>query len=101
MKENADLKTTACTAAGRPNPIVAAALTKLPDEVLVKFYGCGTPIPLGIEGLKVLDLGCGSGRDCYVAAALVGSKGSVIGIDMTRSQLEVHSIGLPIPFDMQ
>ncbi len=44
-----------------------------------KFYGCGNPLPAGIEGLRVLDLGCGSGRDCYVAASLVGERGSVIG----------------------
>lgn len=31
----------------------------------------------------------GSGRDCYVASALVGSKGSVVGVDMTDEQLEV------------
>lgn len=48
-------------------------------QVKEKFYGCGNPIPAGIEGLRVLDLGCGSGRDCYVAAKLVGEKGSVTG----------------------
>eukprot|EP00884_Botryococcus_braunii_P012585 jgi/Botrbrau1/21327/Bobra.0184s0037.1 len=89
LKKKEDLKTTACTAAGRPDPIIIESLNKVPQEVLSKFYGCGTPIPLGIQGLRVLDLGCGSGRDCYVAAALVGGEGSVIGIDMTRSQLEV------------
>eukprot|EP00961_Rhodomonas_salina_P263105 3555513-Rhodomonas_salina.1 len=41
------------------------------------------------SGLKFLDLGSGSGRDCYVAAALVGEKGSVTGIDMTAEQLKV------------
>lgn len=54
-----------------------------------KFYGCGAPLPLGIEGLRVLDLGSGSGRDCYLCAALVGAKGTVTGIDMTAEQLEV------------
>ena len=37
----------------------------------------------------MLDLGSGSGRDCYVAAAQVGERGSVIGVDMTPAQLEV------------
>ena len=50
-----------------------------PDKVSDKFYGCGTPLPLGIDGLRVLDLGCGSGRDCYVASRLVGEKGRVTG----------------------
>ena len=38
---------------------------------------------------SVLDLGSGSGRDCYVAAALVGERGSVTGVDMTPAQLAV------------
>ena len=38
---------------------------------------------------RVLDLGSGSGRDCYVCAALVGERGSVTGVDMTGPQLVV------------
>lgn len=38
---------------------------KIPNEIMTKFYGCGSPLPFGIEGLRVLDLGSGSGRDCY------------------------------------
>lgn len=48
-----------------------------------KFYGCGSPIPEEVEGITVLDLGCGTGRDVYVASGLVGEKGKVIGVDMT------------------
>ncbi len=51
----------------------------MPDEIKAKYYGCGSPFPRGIKGLRVLDLGCGSGRDCYVCASLVGEEGSVIG----------------------
>ena len=54
-----------------------------------KTLGVGTPIPLGIDGLDVLDLGSGSGQDCYIAAALVGETGSVTGVDMTEEQLSV------------
>ena len=64
-------------------------LAKIPAEVLDKFYGCGAPLPAGINGLTVLDLGSGSGRDCYAAAALVGEHGAVIGVDMTPGQLQV------------
>jgi arsenite methyltransferase len=39
--------------------------------------------------MHVLDLGSGSGRDCYIAAALVGENGSVTGIDMTEQQLKI------------
>jgi arsenite methyltransferase len=54
-----------------------------------KHNSCGAPLPLGIDGLRVLDLGCGSGRDCYAAAALVGERGAVTGLDMTAAQLAV------------
>jgi SAM-dependent methyltransferase len=39
--------------------------------------------------LTVLDVGCGTGRDVYVAAQLVGPSGRAIGLDMTAEQLEV------------
>ncbi|KAK9825681.1 hypothetical protein WJX81_003184 [Elliptochloris bilobata] len=87
LTTSADLKTSACTASGRPHPVIQAALARVPAEVLDKFYGCGAPVPLGIAGLRVLDLGCGSGRDCYVAAALGAA--SVTGVDMTPAQLAV------------
>ncbi|EFN55610.1 hypothetical protein CHLNCDRAFT_9950, partial [Chlorella variabilis] len=84
-------KTPACCAVAPPPPGVRELLKKVPDEVAEKFYGCGSPTPNGIQGLRqaVLDLGCGSGRDCYVCAGLVGEAGSVTGVDMTPSMLEV------------
>mmetsp|Transcript_7375 Transcript_7375/g.21778 ORF Transcript_7375/g.21778 Transcript_7375/m.21778 type:complete len:258 (-) Transcript_7375:1455-2228(-) len=89
LKSSKDLKTGACTAGGAPPPRIREILSTVPDEVKDKFYGCGAPLPLGIEGLHVLDLGSGSGRDCYVCSALVGEEGSVTGVDMTDSQNEV------------
>ncbi|KAJ2522154.1 hypothetical protein GGI11_001807 [Coemansia sp. RSA 2049] len=90
LSSSKDLKTSACTAGSAPHPLIRDIIGKqVPDAVNERFYGCGNPIPLGIEGLDVLDLGSGSGRDCYVAAALVGPSGSVTGIDMTDEQLEV------------
>lgn len=89
LSTTADLKTSACTATDRPHPTIRRLLKNIPIEVMEKFYGCGTPIPLGIDGIDVLDLGSGSGRDCYVAAALVGERGSVTGVDMTAAQLDV------------
>ena len=58
-------------------------------EILDRFYGCGSPIPLCLKGCKVIDLGCGTGRDVYLASKLVGEKGFVVGIDMTSEQLMV------------
>jgi hypothetical protein len=76
LSTSKDLKTSACTAAGRPHPLIRQALKEVPEEVKSKFYGCGAPLPLGIDGLRVLDLGSGSGRDCYVASKLVGERGT-------------------------
>ena len=41
-----------------------------------------------LNGLKVLDLGCGAGRDVYIASQLVGPTGQVVGVDMTQEQLD-------------
>jgi len=89
LKTSESLKTSACTACERPHDKIARIIEKIPKEVNSKFYGCGFPTPLGIEGMRVLDLGCGSGRDCYIASALVGEQGRVIGVDMTKEQLAV------------
>ncbi|KAJ2648329.1 hypothetical protein IWW40_003967 [Coemansia sp. RSA 1250] len=72
-----------------PHPLIREAIGRVPKPVRDRFYGCGVPLPPGIEGLRVLDLGCGAGRDCYVAAQLVGRTGEVIGVDMTDEQLRV------------
>src|SRR3989337_4332744 len=52
--------------------------------------GCGNPIALASlkEGETVLDLGSGAGFDCFLAARAVGSKGRVIGVDMTPEMIE-------------
>lgn len=91
LKSSQDLKTSACTAAGRPHPRIIRIMQDLPSEVVEKFYGCGAPLPLGIKGLRVLDLGSGSGRDAYVCSSLVGQDGKVTGIDMTEEQIKVRT----------
>ena len=57
LATSADLKTTACCAAGSPPAHIRNILKHLPEEVIAKFYGCGAPLPLGMEGRRVLDLG--------------------------------------------
>ena len=51
--------------------------------------GCGTPAAFAdIEkGMTVLDLGSGTGIDCFVASRRVGEKGKVIGVDMTEEMI--------------
>ena len=85
----ADLKTGACCCTDPISPVHRAILATLDEEVLDRFYGCGSPIPDDVEGLTVLDLGCGTGRDVFLVAALVGETGRVIGVDMTPEQLAV------------
>ena len=89
LSQSDDLSTDACAcAAAAPPKYVIDALKNVDDEIIARFYGCGSPIPPALEGAVVLDLGCGTGRDVYVASQLVGASGKVIGIDMTPSQLE-------------
>ncbi len=64
------------------------ALSRIEEEVLDKFFGCGSPLPPAIEGCTVLNLGCGTGRDVYLASQLVGPDGYVVGIDMTNEEFE-------------
>ena len=84
-----DLKTDACCTDGDLPRYLKQALSRVHDEVLARYYGCGLVLPEQLEGLRILDLGSGSGRDCYVLAQLVGEEGFVLGVDMTDEQLEV------------
>jgi arsenite methyltransferase len=84
-----DLQTNACcTDAGIPD-FVKPLLAKVHDEVLARYYGCGLVLPELLDGMTILDLGCGAGRDVYVLSQLVGENGQVIGVDMTEEQLAV------------
>jgi SAM-dependent methyltransferase len=89
LQTNEDLKTNACCTIEEPPKHIKKIMGQIHDEVMTKYYGCGLTIPNQLEGLKVLDLGSGSGRDCYIASKLVGQKGKVIGVDMTDEQLDV------------
>lgn len=89
LSRSEDLATNACCASGPPPEPVASALSAVHPRVVERFYGCGHPNPGALEEARVLDLGCGAGRDVYVLSQLVGPKGFVHGIDMTREQLEV------------
>ncbi len=88
LKTSHDLKTSACCTAESPPAQIREILKDIHPDVVAKFYGCGSPVPSGLTGKTVLDLGSGAGRDCFILSRLVGSAGRVIGVDMTPEQLD-------------
>jgi arsenite methyltransferase len=84
-----DLQTNACCTDTDMPDYIKSALSKVHDEVMARYYGCGLVNPEALKGARILDLGSGSGRDCYVLSQLVGEHGAVVGVDMTDEQLDV------------
>ncbi len=66
-----------------------AWIAELPRGVLESMAGTGNPFDLGevVPGERVVDCGSGAGADSFIAAALVGASGFVIGVDMTPEML--------------
>ncbi|MFU8831520.1 MAG: methyltransferase domain-containing protein [Wenzhouxiangella sp.] len=89
LESSADLKTDACCDVSAVPAWLKPLLARIHPEVLSRYYGCGLVCPALLEGARVLDLGCGSGRDVYALAQLVGPSGEVVGVDMTEEQLAV------------
>lgn len=52
--------------------------------------GCGLPTEFAKikKGDTVIDLGSGAGNDCFIARALTGETGKIIGIDFTEKMVE-------------
>jgi SAM-dependent methyltransferase len=85
-----DLKTGACCCSDElVHPVIREIEQQLDNEVLTRFYGCGSPIPSALEGCSVLDLGCGTGKDAFIASRLAGADGYVTGVDMTDEPLDI------------
>lgn len=80
-----------------PTRYDAAAVAHIPQDVLDRFYGCGSPIlAAGVQpGETVVDLGSGAGIDVFIAAKLVGPAGKAIGVDMTDAMLAVADENRP------
>lgn len=68
----------------------AEELETLPESVIAMSKGCGNPTALGMinKDDTVLDLGSGGGLDVFLASRKVGSKGKVIGLDMTPEMIQ-------------
>jgi arsenite methyltransferase len=52
--------------------------------------GCGLPTEFAQikVGDTVIDLGSGAGNDCFIARAITGESGKVIGVDMTMPMID-------------
>ncbi len=88
LQNEGQLKSGACCCGPGSYPAyMKQAMADIPEEISMRSYGCGSPLPQVLDGCTVLDLGCGTGQDVYLASALVGERGSVIGIDMNPDQL--------------
>jgi len=88
LQKSEDLKTNACTTFSRAPAHIREAIALIHEEVESKYYGCGLVMPEVLKGMRILDLGCGSGRDCFVLSKLVGESGYVVGVDMTLEQIK-------------
>lgn len=64
-------------------------IAHIPEAYRVRGYGCGSPIAdAGLApGETMVDLGCGAGVECLIAAKQVGPAGRVIGLDMLPAML--------------
>lgn len=89
LSSSSDLKTSACCTIDMIPIRIKDTLPYIMDEIKDKYYGCGSPMPEVLQGAKILDLGCGSGRDVYILSKLAGQEGFVYGIDMTKNQIDV------------
>lgn len=84
-----------CCGEGVDYTVFSESYDKLDGYIPDADLGLGCGIPTEFAGIKkgdtVVDLGSGAGNDCFVARALTGSTGKVIGIDMTEPMISKAS----------
>jgi len=76
----------ALLAVGYPKQLI----DKLPGSATESFAGVGYHFQTDVikPGMRVLDIGFGSGTDLLIASKLVGPAGQVVGIDITDAMIE-------------
>ncbi len=91
LQSKSENETSCCGAGGCSTvdyAVFAEDYTKLGGYNADADLGLGCGIPTEFAQIKtgdiVLDLGSGAGNDCFVARALTGETGKVIGVDMTE-----------------
>ena len=90
LQKSSDLKTNACCTLEKIPEHIKDKLKNISKEVKNTYYGCGLVVPDCLKDTKILDLGCGSGRDVFLLSQFVGKDGFVTGIDMTDKQLKLQ-----------
>lgn len=84
-------------AAERPNTDIQnpvcydeALISHIPQDARVRSYGCGSPVQDAAleKGETLVDLGSGTGVECFIASRITGAGGKVYGIDMLDTMLE-------------
>ena len=70
-------------------------MAHIPEEFRFRGYGCGSPVTEAAlaPGEHVVDLGCGSGVESFIAARLVGPAGRATGVDMLDPMLDLAKRG--------
>jgi len=73
----------------QPVAIDQKHVAHIPDEVIARSYGCGSPVFAAKPetGETILDLGSGAGMEAFIASRFAGPEGCVIGVDMTPDML--------------
>lgn len=64
-------------------------LAAIPAEILEHDCGCGNAWRWAREGETAVDLGCGSGKTCFLLSRIIGRSGRVIGVDASPAMLGV------------
>lgn len=64
-------------------------LKNIPSESVASFAGVGYFFHLAQfhAGSRIVDLGCGSGMDTFIAAAYAGEAGEVLGLDLIKAHI--------------
>ncbi len=79
------------------NPVCyeSSLIEHIPEAFRFRGYGCGSPVLDAAlkPGERVLDLGCGRGVECFIAARQVGPRGRAIGVDMLDTMLALAAQG--------
>ena len=65
----------------------------IPEFAMKRRYGCGSPVSeVNLQdGQTLVDLGCGSGVELFIAAKALGASGTAVGVDMTPQMIKLAS----------